>query len=678
MKIVKNKNSEITKGMFGLFFEDINYAADGGLYAEMIENRSFEAREAFGNPGSFYHVEDSGYAWSPVSQTEEKPVMKYVMGTALSEANPHYLRFTATKANQGFANKAYDGIYLKKGETVNVVFYARAVRYEGDFTVSIREYDKDNSSYKDVCSKTIKAKKAIPFHCFWEIELETDDEKLLNIKNMDKAGMANTSDWVKYECTLTADSDAKAAKFVIELDKEGAVDFDFISVIPQSAKAGIFRRDLYEALEAMNPGFIRFPGGCIVEGISLENRYNWKNTVGRQEDRKYIPNLWAFDDDGSKTDLDAQRVDSHYGQSYGIGFYEYFLLCEMLGAKPLPVLGVGVACQFRSKQVVDVNDEEFEKYVQDSLDLIEFANGSTDTKWGALRAKMGHPEPFNLEYLAVGNEQWETELINLFERNDIFEKAIHDNYPEIKILGSAGPVVDFKIADLAWDYYRGREEKKPGFSYAVDEHYYKSPEWMYENVSMYDNYPLNPGVFAGEYAAHTKDRANSMESALAEASFMTGLEINSRVIKLASYAPLFNRVGHSQWKPDMIWFDSTEVYLTPNYYVQSMYSNFAGDYTLEFTDEMRALREKGIYVSPTIKENGEIILKLVNTTETEVVLPLEDEAGEGIVTSAKLTILEAAGEVPEDMPQPTKVTEKEIAINKEITLPKFSFTVVRI
>lgn len=672
MKISKSKKHEISKGMFGLFFEDINYAADGGLYAELIENRSFEAKEGFGNPGTFYTVDDFGYAWSPVSSSKNMPRMQYVSGAPLSVNNPHYLRLTTTEANQGFANKAYDGIFLAKGRKVNVVFYARAVRYAGDFIVSIK---KDNDI---VASTKLECKSAIPFKCFSDltVEFDDDDEQRIAIRKMDKTNKVPASEWVKYECTLTLDKDAQGAQFAIELTNNGVVEFDFISVIPDDAVAGVFRKDIFDVLKDMHPGFIRFPGGCIVEGISLLNRYQWKTTVGKTIDRTYIPNLWSFDDDGSKTDLEAQRVDSHYGQSFGIGFYEYFLLCELVEAKPLPVLNMGAACQFRSTQMVDPESEEFMEYVQDALDLIEFANGDINTKWGKLRASMGHPESFNLELLAIGNEQWETTSFDVFTRNDKFVKAINERFPSIKILGTAGPVVDMPMTDIAWDYYRKNVKNNEKFCYAVDEHYYKSPEWMYNHVSLYDNYPDYPYVFAGEYAAHTPNRDNSMESALAEAALMTGLEINANVVKLASYAPLFNRIGHSQWRPDMIWFDAKDVYLTPNYHVQSMFANHLGEYTLEFTDEQRNLRNEGIYVSASMTCENKVILKIVNTNDNEYTLSLTDDNDKNIEDMADIKILTGDGIVPKDMPEESKVVITLEKLKGEIKLPAKSFSVV--
>lgn len=678
MKIGKEKGVSIAPELIGLFFEDINFAADGGLYAELIENRSFEAKEAYGNPGRFYAVDDFGYAWEPLYQTgEEPPLMQYVTGTPVSAVNPHYLRFTAKQAGQGFSNKAYDGIHLEKDHTYKVSFYARCVGYEGDgFQITVQ---KDGHIFAQTEVKAVKPVPYVPF-CDLKIPMEigygTLSSDIEKIHRMDQSGKCRRSEWIKYEMVLVAVDNVRGAQFAIMLDAPGIVEFDLISMIPEDAVAGIFRKDLFEALQAIKPGFVRFPGGCIVEGISLDNRYYWKNTVGDVKDRRYIPNLWAFDDDWGKNDPMTKRPDAHYGQSFGLGFYEYFLLCELLGAKPLPVLNIGTACQFRSTEMVDSGSVEFEEYVQDALDLIEFANGPVDSKWGALRAKMGHPEPFGMDFLSVGNEQWETQYLDLRYRYERFEAAIHAKYPEIRLLGTAGPFMECSITEDAWKYYREKAKENPNFSYAVDEHYYVSPQWLYDHVAMYDDYTRDVAVFAGEYAAHTEARENSMESALAEAALLTGIEKNADVVKLASYAPLFNRIGHSQWKPDMIWFDDSAVYLTPNYYVQKLFANHRGSHTVLLHDQDVELRKKGIYVSVAMDEDENIIVKAVNTTHESFELSLEDTDGVAVNTAGKQWTLQGTGEMPGGLPEKSAVTEQEIQIDGCVMLPERSMVVV--
>ena len=678
MKIGKEKGVSIAPELIGLFFEDINFAADGGLYAELIENRSFEAKEAYGNPGRFYAVDDFGYAWKPLYQTgEEPPLMQYVTGTPVSAVNPHYLRFTAKQAGQGFANKAYDGIRLEKNHTYCVSFYARCVAYEGDgFQIKVQ---KDGHIFAQTEVKAVKPVPYVPF-CDLKIPMEigygTLNPEIEKIHQMDQSGKCRRNEWIKYEMVLVAVDNVRGAQFALTMDAPGIVEFDLISMIPEDAVAGIFRKDLFEALQAIKPGFVRFPGGCIVEGISLDNRYYWKNTVGDVKDRRYIPNLWAFDDDWGKNDPMTKRPDAHYGQSFGLGFYEYFLLCELLGAKPLPVLNIGTACQFRSTEMVDSGSVEFEEYVQDALDLIEFANGPVDSKWGALRAKMGHPEPFGMDFLSVGNEQWETQYLDLRYRYERFEAAIHAKYPEIRLLGTAGPFMECSITEDAWKYYREKAKENPNFSYAVDEHYYVSPQWLYDHVAMYDDYTRDVAVFAGEYAAHTEARENSMESALAEAALLTGIEKNADVVKLASYAPLFNRIGHSQWKPDMIWFDDSAVYLTPNYYVQKLFANHRGSHTVLLHDQDVELRKKGIYVSVAMDEDENIIVKAVNTTHESFELSLEDTDGVAVNTAGKQWTLQGTGEMPGGLPEKSAVTEQEIQIDGCVMLPERSMVVV--
>ena len=680
MKIGNKVKGNISDKMFGLFFEDINYAADGGLYAEMIENRSFESKEAFGTPGNMYTVDDYGYGWSPVYTAGDKvPRMQYVSGRPLSAVNPHYLRFTANKAMQGFKNQAYDGIVLKKDMSYRVSFYARCVRYEGE---GIRVcVSKDGKVYGE-CDFTMKkpARYAAfcdvepPFKTGWEsTDAIGDHRRTLNL-----AEYAKEADWVKYEGTLCATDDVRNADFIIYLMTEGIIEFDLISMIPEDAVEGIFRKDLFDALNSIQPGFIRFPGGCIVEGISLDNRYNWKETVGELKDRRYKPNLWAFIDNRDIPEIDAQRGDPHYGQSFGIGFYEYFLLCELLKADAVPVIGIGVACQFRTDEIVDINDPELESYIQDALDLIEFANGPVDTKWGGLRARMGHPDSFNLTMLAVGNEQWDTTSIHMFERIDRFEKAIHAVYPDMKLLGTAGPFIDFPISDRAWQTYRDKQKLNSSYCEAVDEHYYVSPQWLYDKLDLYDEYPREIGVFAGEYAAHTENKGNNMEGALAEAAFMTGIEKNADVVRLASYAPLFNRVGHSQWKPDMIWFDDKDVFLSPNYYVQKMYANNVGDYIVDLEGQEKSLRADKIYVSVTKKEEGTVIVKAANCSDKEYELKLTDEAGAAFNKKAVLQTLSSAGDEPLDGVQPSLYTVKEEMLADSVVLKANTFTVIRL
>lgn len=678
LKISKEKGPDISSDLIGLFFEDINFAGDGGLYAELIENRSFEAKETFGTPGYFYAVDDYGYAWSPVSADSELPRMQYVSGVPLSAKNPHYLRLTTTHNGQGFKNKAYDGISLKKGMKYHVSFYARPVLFDGS-SLSVK-IQKEGCIYSEGLVDLIPVAPYMPFsdlHEVWDLDPNNGWEaKIIEARSYDTDKYARQNSWTKYELDLEAKENVSGADFVIIASGTGVIEFDFISMIPEDAVCGIFRKDLFDALKEINPGFIRFPGGCIVEGIDLETHYPWKDTLCRLEDRKYIPNLWAYNDDRFLDPITSTRPDSHYGQSFGIGYYEYFLLCELLGAKPLPVLCIGAACQFRSSQILPIESDEFKEYVQDALDLIEFANGDVNTKWGSVRARLGHAEPFNLSYVAIGNEQWETKFLDFYARYDIFEKAIHEKHPDILLLGSAGPNVDMGIAKDAWQYYRNAHKENKTHCFAVDEHYYVSPEWMYNHYNFYDSYPRSVYVFAGEYAAHPASRENIMEGALAEAALLCGIEKNADVVKLASYAPLFNRIGHSQWKPNMIWFDSDDVFITPSYQVQKMFANNMGDYIIPLNGQEIELSKEHIYTSLSGKADGTRILKAVNPTNEPYVLSLVNDDNTPIKTDATVSVLKSAGERPEGHPEPSKIVTEHVAIDGSITLEPGLFYVI--
>ncbi len=608
--------------MVGLFFEDINFGADGGLYAELIENRSFEAVKSKGEGHNYVLREDNLYSWSSTEGLEDN--LEISFNQPVSEKNPHYLRFTAQADGQGFKNKAYDGISLKKGLKYKLSFYAREVKYpEGKLEASVT---KNGKTY---------AKATINFN---------------NGKNPPKEWMdtikvvCDTLDWQHYEAELTADDDIQGADFELHLTKAGIIEFDLISLIPEDAVAGVFRKDLFQALSELQPAFLRFPGGCIVEGTSIMRRYQWKNTVGPLKDRKINTNLWALQ--GGNTISAWEMADCHYMQSYGIGFYEYFLLCELLSGKnrkckPLPVVNIGVACQFRSYETIPFGSDEFNKYVQDALDLIEFANGPVTSKWGKLRADMGHPEPFNMEMIGIGNEQWESGSVDLAPRYKAFENSIHAVYPEIKCIGTAGPFIKNDMHAQAWEFYHSEAKTNKKIAYAVDEHYYVAPQWLYDNVDLYDTYPRDVAVFAGEYAAHDDNLSNSMEAAVAEASMMTGMERNGDLVQLASYAPLFNRIGHSQWTPDMIWFDADKVVLTPTYYVQKMFSTFSGIEALELNGQEKELRKNKLYISAVADADGNKILKIANGNTEAQKISLINEKGDAICAEAEIITLQA-------------------------------------
>ena len=605
MKLSINKTpaARISEDMYGLFFEDINYGLDGGLHAEMLENRNFESVHVSGFAKNYKTNTDGKHAWNVYENNGDGSVLYIYTDKPLNEINPHYLSFQAATDGASFANKAYDGLYVKKGLKYYVSFYAKQIVGQSDVVISVKKYGQ-------VLAQATVA-------------------------------IDGGAEWKQYKCELEVDQDAAQADFVVSLTKRSEMAFDQFSMMPSDAVEGVFRRDLAEKLKALKPSFLRFPGGCIVEGAELANRYCWKKTIGPKETRVFNWNLWAVHNPHGEEHPSC--FYSNYGQTYGVGFFEYFLLCEYLGAKALPVLSVGLGCQFRSDELVPVDSPEMEEYIQDALDLVEFANGSVDTFWGAKRAEMGHPEPFGLEYIGVGNEQWETERCDFFRRATMFEERIHAKYPEMKIIGSAGPDVSSERYTMAWDYYREEVKKNPNCVHAVDEHYYVKPEWLYENVHFYDNYDRNIKVFAGEYACHITNYgktevdevdargnmncpyANCHGAALAEASFLTGVERNADVVIMACYAPLFARLGYAQWSPDLIWFNGEKSYGTPSYYVQQMYSCNRGVATL--VNDWNAEKEtaENVYISTVVDADGSVIVKAVNVSDVEKELEFDVE-----------------------------------------------------
>lgn len=614
---------QIQKDMFGLFFEDINYGLDGGLYGEMLENRGFEFLECRGSFADYTQFPAYRYGWNSYP-TNSNLYLDIREDAPLNTVNPHYLRVVAPRAGEGFTNKAYDGIFMKAGVPCRVSFYAK-----GNAKIQIQILGKDG-----------------------EILTKSEDMEL------------SGDNWKKYTTEVVSENAIEAGLFTVRFLTNAEVCFDQFSMMPSDAVLGIFRKDLAEALKELEPGFLRFPGGCVVEGSQLTNRYQWKLTVGPVEERKANWNRWAVHENDGK-DLRLSPWP-YYNQSLGVGFFEYFLLCEYLGCKAVPVLNVGLACQYHSRELVASDSPEFKEYVQDAVDLIEFANGPVSTKWGALRAQMGHPESFGLEYIGIGNEQWETEEVDFFHRYECFEKAIHEKYPEVKCLGSAGPDVGTERYQAAWNHYAPILKERPEYAYAVDEHYYVPDTWLYEHVHMYDDYPRTNKVFAGEYACHIYPEApmgkrNCFQAALAEAAFMTGLERNADVVLLASYAPLFARIGYTQWQPDMIWFDAKDVYKTPNYYVQQMYSLYTGDELLPVeTDEDN--EKKGLYVTASKdSKTGKVYVKLIHSGKDEITVDITGIAGK----DKKATLITMTGEMKDcnSLEEPTKVAPHKCCVS---------------
>lgn len=542
----RKSGAKIQPEMYGVFFEDINFGADGGVYAELIKNRSFEFEHPF-------------VGWTPFGDVI---VSK---GNPCFDKNPHYVRITGKglRTGSGLENDGFKGIGLKEGDEYRFSVYARAGN-----------------------GKSVKMK----------VELVDSNNNTVAKSEIELAGES----WTKYTSILKSQVTDAQCKIRLSMLNDGYVDMDHISLFPVQTwiyRENGLRKDLVQALYDLNPGVFRFPGGCIVEGNTIESRYQWKNSVGPVENRPLNINRWNY--------TFKHKFFPDYYQSYGMGFYEYFLLSEDIGAQALPVLNCGMACQYESKELVSLDD--LDPYIQDALDLIEFANGSENTKWGKVRADMGHPKPFNMKFLAVGNEQWGEIYVERLKR---FTKALRKSHPEIVLIGSSGPSPDGDKFDYLWP-----EMSKLKMD-LVDEHYYRSPEWFLKNAGRYDSYDRKgPKVFAGEYAAHPENKGNNFEGALAEAAFMTGLERNADVVQMATYAPLFAHVDAWQWRPDMIWFDNLRSVRTPNYYVQQMYGTNAGSHVLNISCNNSDLKgENSLYGSAVIDDiKSEIIVKMVNT-----------------------------------------------------------------
>ena len=545
--------------MYGVFFEDINFGADGGLYADLVENRSFEfpqrlmGWQIFGNA----EVEDDDPAF---------------------ERNPHYIRLKDdghTDKWTGIENRGYFGMGFKKGLDYKFGVYARS-----------------------------KGKAKI------RVELVSSHNEVIAKKGLEVSG----KDWKKYTIELKPTKTDAHGLLRIFLESKDGLDMDHLSLFPGDAWKGLLRADLVKDLKDLKPGVFRFPGGCIVEGTDLDSRYQWKNSVGPVENRPLNENRWNY--------TFPHRMYPNYFQSYGLGFYEFFLLSEEIGAAPLPVVSVGLACQFQNNgEQFHVAVDDLQPYIDDALDLIEFANGGTDTKWGKLRADMGHPAPFNLKHIGVGNEQWGPLYPVRLEK---FVKAIRAKYPNIQIVGTSGPSPDDKDGK---EFTYGWKEMTRLKADLVDEHFYRDQDWFLSQAGRYDSYSRKgPKVFAGEYACHIKGGdqnvpidvptgKNTFEAALCEAAFMTGLERNADIVWMATPAPLFAHVDGWQWRPDEIWMDNLSTMRTPTYWVQQMYGENAGTNVLKMTEGKDAIKgQDGMYATACYDKNTkQYILKIANT-----------------------------------------------------------------
>jgi alpha-N-arabinofuranosidase len=622
--------TKIQPTMYGVFFEDINFAADGGLYAEMIKNRSFEFETplmGWNQPNSDRHKlnEQSGIA--NIIQYSQK-------GT-----NHNYCRVTLKDANgYELINEGFRGMGIKKDLKYNL---------------------------------TLKASKESGNISKIKIQFIDKDKKVLGETSL----TPTSNDWANYTAQLTATATEAKAKIRITFEGTGVIDLDAISLFPEDTWKGRkngLRNDLVQLLDDLKPGFLRFPGGCIVEGKTLALRYQWKKSIGNVEDRETMINRW-------NTEF-AHKLAPDYFQSFGLGFYEYFQLSEDIGASPLPILSCGMACQFNTGELVPM--DQIDPYVQDALDLIEFANGDVNTAWGRVRSDMGHPKPFNLKFIGVGNEQWGPDYI---ERFKVFQKAIKSKYPNIVIVSGAGP---FPEGDF-FDY--GTAELKKLNAEIIDEHYYKDPAWFRKNVTRYDNYDRKgPKIFAGEYAAQSVAAAsplnkNNWECAFSEAAFMTGMERNAEVVHLTSYAPLLAHVEGWQWTPDMIWFNNLQSYGTPNYYVQKLFSNNKGTDLINITKDGKAVIGQNDLFASAVKDvnSKEVILKIVNAAASTQNVSI-DVKGAKLDTKGTAIILKG-DEVNDEnsFESPMKISPKEREFKLkgsqiQYDFPAYSVTVLKI
>ena len=625
----KKLGAPIQPTMYGIFFEDINYAADGGLYAEMVKNRSFEFPQhlmgwrAFGN----FEVEDDG------------PF----------ERNPHYVRLGYSGHRDkitGLENEGFFGIAVKEGATYRFSVWARCPE-GGQSTLEV-SFVKNNTMEEDQRFATI---------------------------NIDISG----KEWKKYTAELTSPrTEPKSALRIFLAGDKVTTDVEHISLFPKDtwkSRENGMRKDLAQALADMHPGVFRFPGGCIVEGTDLDTRYQWKNSVGPIENRPLNENRWHY--------TFGHRFYPDYFQSYGLGFFEFFQLCEDFGCEPLPVISCGLACQFQNPDPtipgVHVALDDLDSYIQDALDLVEFANGPVASKWGKVRADMGHPEPFNLKYLGVGNEQWDYDEAHggfgpvFTERLKKFNAALRAKYPNLKLIGTTGPNSE------GWDFDLLQPRMKQLKVDLYDEHYYRNEAWFLSHGLRYDTYDRKgPRVFAGEYACHGDGKKwNHYETSLYEAAHMTGIERNADIVHMATYAPLFAHVEGWQWRPDAIWFDNLRSFKSVSYYVQQLFATNKGTHVLPLTMNQKPVAgqagQDGLFASSVFdKTTGEVIVKVVNTSKQPQNITLNLLGLQGTPSATTITLCHDGMDDENCLDNPEKITPKtgyiQCEANKKSTI----------
>lgn len=606
---------KISDELFGVFFEDLNYAADGGLYAELVQNRDFEYSSEDGSREGW----DSGYAWYA---KDGNATLTIAVTDPVHENNPHYAVLDVQEPGAALCNDGFDGISLKRGEKYDFSLFARIPEGSKGGKVDVRLLNQEG----EVVAKT--------------------------------SVTATSKEWQKQKAVLTATADVRSAVLALVPQKAGKYEFDLVSLFPQKTFKGRpngLRADLAQAIADLHPRFMRFPGGCLAHGDGVHNIYNWKETVGPLESRKPQRNLWG------------------YHQTKGLGYYEFFQFSEDIGAEPVPVIAAGVCCQnSRGGGQQGVPMCEMDAFIQDIVDLVEYANGDASTKWGSVRAEAGHPEPFHLKYIGIGNEDQITDAFE--ERFTMIYRVLKEKHPEITVIGTAGPFNEGTDYEEGWDIV-----DKLGVP-MVDEHYYQTPGWFLNNQHFYDSYNRKGAkVYLGEYAAHLPGRPNNLEVSLAEAAYMTSLERNGDIVSMASYAPLLAKEGHTQWNPDLIYFDNLTVKPTVNYYVQQMYGLNAGDEYLPVTvrlSEPSGDIAKRLPVS-VVKDSktGDLIVKLVNILPAATRTNIRLDGVAVADTHAVKTVLSGALEDTDLKPQ---TLDCQVGQVFACELPAYSFTVIRI
>lgn len=622
---------KISDKLIGIFFEDINYSADGGLYGELVQNRDFEYKYEEN------HREGWGpsYAWKLIDSYGYKKGMNFNTENPIHTNNSTYLTIKSEPVTQTLINKGFDGITLKKGDKYRFSMFV-------------------NNNCKNCKSK-------------FGVRIISDKGELIAKTIVTVKGKG----WQKVEKVITANDDVSNAKLAIDIPSGTSCDLDMISLFPVNTynnRENGLRKDLAEVLADLKPRFIRFPGGCVAHGDGIDNIYDWKGSIGPLEARKPLRNIW------------------NYHQSRGLGYHEYFLMCEDFGAEPLPVLAAGVPCQNSGRkhshshneitslgQQCGIPMDDMDDYVQDILDLIEYANDPVDSEWGAKRAAAGHPEPFNMKYIGIGNEDMITDVFE--ERFKYIHDILQKEHPEITVVGTVGPFYEGSDYDEGWEF-----AKKENVA-MVDEHYYVAPGWYLNNRDFYDNYDRKgPHVYLGEYASHIPSRDNTLETALTIGLYLTDVERNGDVVEMTSYAPLLAKEGHYNWRPDLIFFNNDSISFTPDYYVQHMYGNNSGTLyiptSLKLSDSSDDVVKRVGVSMVKDEESNDFIIKIANLLPVEISFE-ESLSALGILDSdAQITVL--SGSPDDKCTKPYSEYVKIIDGILKFTSKPYSLSVIRI